>query len=499
MTSRRARVGAVVAATTLGGVLAVVTPHDFPVGNFVDDAHYAVLAKALREHGQYRAINLPDSLPETKFPPAYPALLALVWSPERSDLANLNLTRYVNLALLGPLAAAISLLAMEAGMPPFLAVAFALTGLAAPPTARLWSVPLSEPLFLLAVTVGLVLVAQGRRAGGVPVLVGAMYVRTVAIAFVVGALVGRWRTRPERTARETAVALVVLMPWLVWQAVHYGEVPKALTGEYGSYSQFYLTSLAADPLTVLWRVPITNLRLVVSDVGGLFIGRGWSPRLLLLVAGALACWSVWRARRRHPALAAGLGCYLLVAVWWPFPPDRLIAGVWPILLLAVGAAWQRRAWVPLLLAATVTALGVARGETLAAHRGRGARSTDLIASITPLIPDTVALATTNPPLHYLTFGVSTVPAQRMRAYRAYRLGYWSTAWGLGDDLWAIVERYWPGLLLVESRGVEGRYAFSSLLRQCPELFSTVWEAPGARSFLVRVAAGTQCAPTATTR
>lgn len=48
-------------------------------GVYHDDGIYISTAKALAEGQGYRLINLPEAPPQTKYPPLYPALLAIIW------------------------------------------------------------------------------------------------------------------------------------------------------------------------------------------------------------------------------------------------------------------------------------------------------------------------------------------------------------------------------------------------------------------------------------
>jgi hypothetical protein len=105
------------------------------------------------------------------------------------------------------------------------------------------------------------------------------------------------------------------------------------------------------------------------------------------------------------------------------------------------------------------------------------------------------VATSNPPLVYLRLGNPTVVSWRERSYRWYRLGYWATAWGLGDDLWAIVRAFHPDYLIIERRGAEGRYAAGSLIRQCPGVLRQVWGTPGGE-YLFAVRGDVPCEPEA---
>ncbi len=491
------RAWAVAAAVALGWLVALTAPRDFSVGNFVDDAHYAVLAKALREQGAYRTINLPDAPRETKYPPGFPSLLALVWSPDRTDPANLDALRWVNLSLVGALAAALAVLAMELfGISPPVAVAVAMIGLLHPGTAALWMVPLSEPLALLLLCTGLALIGSRRGTLGTVVLVMATYVRTLAGSFLVAALVLRWWQGDRGVKRDVVLAVLAFLPWAVWQLVNRGAVPEVLLGLYGSYGEWYLHALRTDWFTVIARVPLSNLLVILQEVGARLVGRALLPSLLVAASGVVVAWRLWVSRRDAPIVALGVALFFAVVLLWPFPPDRLVAGIWPLMLVVVAGSLRRYAVGAVLVALAVAGPGYARGNAVFAHEGRGALSDALIAKVRPYIPPDAVLATTNPGLHYLSLGVHTVPGHRMRSYRAYRLGHWSTAWGLGDDLWDIVRRYQPGFVLVERRGFEGRSASGSLQGQCPAVLTLVWESP-LREFLYRVNPGVACSPVAT--
>ena len=49
-----------------------------PVGVWVDDGHYVILARALATGEGYRYLNLPGAPFATHFPPGYPAFLAVL-------------------------------------------------------------------------------------------------------------------------------------------------------------------------------------------------------------------------------------------------------------------------------------------------------------------------------------------------------------------------------------------------------------------------------------
>jgi hypothetical protein len=488
---------AAMAAVIVTWVCAFALPRDFTVGNYVDDAHYAVLAKALRERGEYRTINLPGEPPETKYPPGYPMLLALVWSPSATAAQNLERLRWVNLVLVGPLAGSLTVLgASLIGLSPPLAATLTVAGLLSPRTAATWTVPLSGPLFLLLLTTGLLWWASGRRLKGMTLMIASVYVRTIGIGFVVAALAASLRSRDRTWRDQVLLVLVGMAPWLLWEFVQRNAVPNALLGLYGSYSRWYLLSLTADPLTVLFRVPFINLKELLYEMGADLIGRGWLPWIHTVVCigiGMGVGWGVWLGRKAGGVVATGLALYGLSILLWPFPPDRFLSGVWPVALLVLAAAMGARArWLAVATVA-IAVVGLVRGDPVRGHRGRAESADEITAMVRRDVNPNDVVASTNAPLHYLQLGVPTVPGQRMVSYRRYRLGFWSTAWGLGDDLWSIVDQYKVTKLVVEARGVEGRYAAGSLESQCPGVLTNVWETPDG-GLLFNVNADVACDP-----
>lgn len=190
---------------------------------------------------------------------------------------------------------------------------------------------------------------------------------------------------------------------------------------------------------------------------------------------------------------------MLTVLFWPFPQeDRFVGSVWPLLLLAVLAAirWPAVRWTVVGAMVLAASLGFVEAKGVENHRRRSRSSLALLDSLRPRIPPGKLVATSNPPFVYLRLGNPTVVSWRERSYRWYREGYWATAWGLGDDLWAIIRAYGPDYLIIERRGAEGRYAAGSLIRQCPGVLEQVWSAPGGE-YLFAVHRGLHCAPAIT--
>lgn len=467
----RSRPLAVIVAVGTIWSVAWSLPRDFRIGNYVDDAHYAMLAKAIRLGGRYRTLNLPGQPPETKFPPAFPALLATGWSLQRSDPENLERLRSVNLWLVGAVAGALVLVGSGVlGVNPWVAAVFAVAGLLSPRTVELWTVPLSGPMLLLLLCLGTVLLAGGRSGWAVVCMVFAVYVRTVALPFLIGILAVEWfRSRRLRPPWGMLIgAAAGLVPWLRWQLLYAGVVPRAALGMHGSYGRWYVDSVGADPGLVLGRVPITNLVLSLRELGEGLLAVRSGPELLATALGGLVVFAAWRVRDRAPALMVGLIGYGLIVMLWPFPPARFVAALWPLVLIVAGSALSARWPAPLaaLVALALTVPGVRTNQGVLTHRIRTRLSDATIARLRGRIPVDAVLASTNPPLHYLYFGVPTVPVQRMRTYEWYRHHSWDDAWGDGRDLVASIRTFDVTLVVTEGRGGEGS-AVADVRAACP--------------------------------
>lgn len=494
----RAALAAALAATLGGWLVAALTPRDFTVGTFSDDAQYAVLAKALREQHAYRDLSIPGRPPEIKYPPLWPAVLALAWKSGASGDANLERLRWVNLAIVGPLAGLLALAGLRVfRLSPVMSALAAVTGIAAPATMRWWTIPMSEPLCLAFLIAGLLLVEAGRFRGAAAALALAVYVRSLAAPFLAALpIVCAWNQGWRRALAPAAVGVALLLPWAVQVLVHRNAVPPVLFGAAGSYAAWYAQSLAADPATMLFTVPYVNLPLVAQALGEGLLGWHWAPRAVEIALGAAVAALAGRAGRSRPLLGVGLGLYVLVVLFWPFPQqDRFVGSVWPLLFLAALAAlpWLRARWTLLGVAVLAAALAFARSEGVERHRLRSRTTLALLDSVRARIPPGSVVAASNPALVYLRLGTPSVVNWRFRSYRWYRLGYWASAWGLGDDLWAIIRAYRPGYIIIERRGAEGRYAVGSIRRQCPGVLTELWRSAG-EEMLFAVHPDVPCTP-----
>src|SRR6266851_9436610 len=93
------RQDALVCLLLAGVMIAACGRHIFDprCGEYHDDAIYVSTAKALADGEGYRLAHLPGAPPQTKYPPLYPALLALLWKLGPDFPANLPLLKGLSL------------------------------------------------------------------------------------------------------------------------------------------------------------------------------------------------------------------------------------------------------------------------------------------------------------------------------------------------------------------------------------------------------------------
>jgi hypothetical protein len=380
----------------------------YPVGLFHDDGVYLVLAKSIATGSGYRYLHLPGAPVATHYPPAYPLLLAVLWTLAPRFPANLTIILLANAALLGLVAwGSARFLISRLEWPPFAATAFALVATLSLPLIQLTTLVLSEITFLgmlfLVLTSAERCVASrgshlqdvllGAGAGGLVLVRAHGVVLVAALALV---LVSRreWR----RVGLCVAGAAMVIAPWQLWVTIHDAALPATLRGSYGSYTSWFATGLADGGLMFAGQTIARN----ASEAAAILADRfaPWHPGMLRLIpltfALALLALGIIRLWRRTPVTVAFLLAYVAVTLIWPYTPWRFIWGIWPfVLLLAVegGATivrWHpaqrpmqvvRRCLFPVL---ALLGLGLARAEVVA-YRDRAWASPirDATRSIAP--------------------------------------------------------------------------------------------------------------------
>jgi len=351
-----------VGLVTLAIALATVSP--YVVGSFQDDGIYVILGRALATGAGYRYLHLPGAPAATHYPPAYPALLAVLWRLAPRFPANIITFERANAVLLGVSAVLGVVLARRARLSTPWACAVALIGTASVPPLALASMVLSESAFLAVLLAALIAAEAAATGSGLTsssgvdedsgsedriarawvagLLCGAVVlVRTVGAVILPAAVaVCVFRRRWRAALALTGGALVALVPWQLWVWAHAGDLAPILQGEYGSYSGWLSGALRRHGAgfavaTVGRNVADLTTTFAVQLAPGL-------PMVIKIVAvvvfAILIAWGAVVLARRTPVTVAFGALYLGVVLLWPFPPFRFVWAIWILFVLALAAA-----------------------------------------------------------------------------------------------------------------------------------------------------------------
>jgi hypothetical protein len=332
---------ALFALVTLVGIL-TVTP--WPVGVFQDDAIYTVVGKALAEGQGYRMINLPGEPHATRYPPAYPMVIALLWKFWPSFPDNIVLFKFVNAVFLG--VTALATYAFTRARLAFSVVESLVVALLATLSVvmlLLTGVIMSEPMYVMVTMIALL---RAERLVDEPTVRGALLVglllgllalvRTVgAVAVPAAVLVLAWKRQWRAAFVVGAAASALIVPWIAWTKLYEHEIPGVFAGKYGSYGAWL--SLEQGGLDFTLAVMRHNLAMIDGFLGYYFmpVTPRWpraiamATQLVLFTVGAIAM------LRRAPVTVLYMGAYLTVVFMWPFEPTRFLLALWPPLMAAL--------------------------------------------------------------------------------------------------------------------------------------------------------------------
>lgn len=331
-------------------------------GVYHDDAIYVITAKALADGEGYRLINLPDQPYQTKYPILVPSVLALVWLlwPSFPD----NLVAMQGICLLsGALAVGLGYwyAVRYRYFPRGIAAASALLSATAPLFVYYASLTLSEmPFALLVVLVCWCFDAALERPAGSRarqialgiVLALPFWARTVGLALVPAGLLLLHRAgRPKRWVAAGATA--ALVPWAAWMLI--GLAARQADGVEGYYTN-YLSWYSSLGLPLAARVFSSNMLRIIWSPGGLaldgtndvLLRAGVAPILVVLTLGVFAWLPLCRQAYRGRVLPTMLCAYLLLVAVWPWPPDRFIVPILPMVVgyMLVGISFLPRQRLP---------------------------------------------------------------------------------------------------------------------------------------------------------
>jgi hypothetical protein len=225
-------------------------------GLFHDDGIYLVNAKSLYEGAGYRTLSLPDSPPQTKYPPAYPLILSFLWRLNPSFPDNIHLMRIFSaLCAVSILFLAWYYIKLKSGCKTILLFLF-LSALAFNSYfALLAGQVLSEMPFTLFSLASIVLFLHYERHGGKTSLFGsflfaviAFYTRTIGAALFFSFVLWFFYQRRFKAAfLLSGITLAAVLPWFYWVSINAPAAESMISTFYSSYSSWFF--LANKPIS----------------------------------------------------------------------------------------------------------------------------------------------------------------------------------------------------------------------------------------------------------
>ncbi len=315
-------------------------PH---LGYFQDDSLYLASAKSIAEGNGYRIASLPGQPYQTKYPPLFSLILALVWKLDSSFPENLSKVMLLQWILWLVYVAAVSLVVWK--MPTLqmaTKVAVVVFVATAPAFVYLSLSIMPETLFASFALLTIWLVGLDCRPRPLYAFLAgvcasmAYLAKTAALPLLVAVLLGLiWRKRPKAAFLFAVSPLVTVFTWAFWVSTHRYPTPDLNLLNYTDYIGFYLKTVSVRDLPLIFSV---NLSALVENTGRLilfFPPAGASMKMLHIVLGLLVLLSAGLLLRelRAPALTLFAALYTAQCLVWNFPPNERF--LFPLLFLLV--------------------------------------------------------------------------------------------------------------------------------------------------------------------
>ncbi|MGH9822279.1 MAG: glycosyltransferase family 39 protein [Blastocatellia bacterium] len=369
-----------------GLYVALLSPANF--GYYSDDAVYVTTAKALATGQGYRLISLPTQPVQTKYPPVYPLMLALIWkvSPNFPD----NLTPMLLLSVAASIvASALTWVYLSGKGYTSKWVALLVVALAA---INLNTVQFAINTFpempYAALSVGALLLAEERErnkdswAGGLTggivlgLLIGLAFLTRVSGITLLAAVALYFvlRKRTKDALIPVAIGGLFVVGWFAWASHSRTPYPETNSAYYTDYFRYTLNVFKAlqateghSLISVAWSVTTQNaifLLIFCAPLQALGLTHEWLSGLgtqihgaILAVFYAAGALSIALGIRRH--LAQGwrlvpiyVSFYLILHALLPYPNpaffSRYLVPILPFLVFflvtemyrAGEAAWR---------------------------------------------------------------------------------------------------------------------------------------------------------------
>ena len=314
------------------------------VGTFHDDAVLIASAKSLAGGNGYRIPSLPEEIAQTKYPIAFPVVLAVVWKLFPGFPANIPYLKIVPLMFALLWFGVTYIYVIEQSERSATATSVVLLTAASPWVIFLGTTVLSETMFAFFLMTSLLLLRRIERTseeGGWNLIVfSAIFsgftclVRAAALPLLVAAVAALLLRKRFRSAVIYAtIVAVVVAPWAIWQSnnTDTGSAYSYYSAQaYKEWNLLYSYSLPEKAqiaalnvfLQLLWPTDHFGIQRGVLGLG-----------ICLLIAGLVFFGLTYRIRREWSVTDVFLLFYLGMMVLWPWPPARFMSPVLPLLIL----------------------------------------------------------------------------------------------------------------------------------------------------------------------
>ena len=466
-----------------------------PPGVWHDGGAYLLLGKSLADGEGLRYSQVAGSPPGAKFPPLYPVFLAALWRVAPEAVGQGTLASLFNLLFMASSGGLFVAYLRSLNFSWWGSVAAAVLFWLLPDLWRLALVPLSEPLFLVALIgalwTGTRLEAEPtwRRVGAfLAAFAFAYHTRTMGLAIGMAvplALLLRGRT--AWALRSAGGALVIIAPWMIWSGRAAVAIPDPLRDTLGPYAG-WLASQAGGGSGFFAVMVGRALALAGRIVTVLFPGaQGWQAVLVGGMASAVLFIGVRRlsAQTWTPILTAAL---LTVVLWlWPYQEIRLVMPLIPVLGMVVVAGFAPEAerltrrfrvegerpnfgtillgatglvWIVALSSASVLALADGRHvEPLRVRELMFSRAVPAAEERVP--PDGVVGAPE------LWAGLALHTGRRVTPSARFRLSGDGPVWGTPSEQFAVWSVSGMEYVVLENAGLVHQEALDELDTRCP--------------------------------
>lgn len=474
----------------------------FPPGLWHDDGVYALLGESLKNGQGLRYSSIPGVPLAPKFPPLYPAFLA-VWMTITGVGAGSSTLALPNLVLVALTGVLLIFVAQRGvGLPLGMAVAVGGVGGAGLALWRVALVPLSEPLFVALLWIGIWAgmrledrPSRRRLAWMLLFATACTYTRTAGIALPVAVALALLARGQRRWAAALVVGQgVLLAPWAFW-SIRVGRVlPNALADTLGGYGGWMVGRVTEAPTR--FAVGLVPAARDVSAWMATLLAPGVSGPLLWVIGLPPLVVAVWGIARMSHRSWIPIGWLVTSAglLWvWPFQDARLVAPFFPLLVLGIAYSAHSAGRIRLsgsrggsYMARTVSVVvGVwavafpiqsvrlfVSGAHTQAYEVREIQLARAVQAVEQVTDSTAVLGVPE-----LWSGLAIHTGRRAVPSAAFKPGGEGPTWGSPSDQFAIWDATGVDHLVLEAAGVTHRAALDRLDVVCPGSASVVasWE------------------------